>query len=73
MRRTMAAMVSLRPRLLRNSMARTLLLANGRSKMLKKKSQWIPIRKKRSRKSFSPCMRMRVAKIRMQRVMLVSA
>jgi len=75
MRKMMAAIVSPSPSLPRISMARTriLLLARERSKMLKKKSPWTPIRKRRNRKSYSPCMRMQVARIRMQRAMLVSA
>lgn len=75
MKKMMAAIVSLNLSLPRISMARTRipLQARERSKMLKKKSPWTPIRKRRNRKSFSPCMRMQAARIRMQRVMLVSA
>ena len=75
MKKMMVAIVSPSPSLPRISMAKTriLLLAREKSKMLKKKSLWTPIRKRRNRKSFSPCMRMQAARIRMQRVMLVSA
>ena len=68
----MAATANPKPSLRRLSMARarSLLLARGRNKMLKKKSPWTPIRRRRNRKSSSRCMRMQAARIRMQRVML---
>jgi len=71
----MVATANHNPSLPRLSMAkaRTLLLARGRNKMLKKKSPWTPIRRRRNRKSSSRCMRMQAARTRMQRVMLGTA
>ena len=75
MKKMMAAIASPNPSLRRISMARTriLLQARERNKTLKKKNPWTPIRKRRNKKSFSHCMRMQAARIRMQREMLVSA
>jgi hypothetical protein len=71
----MAATANLKPSLHRLSMARarTLLLARGRNKMLKKKSPWTPTRRRRNRKSSSRCTRTQAERIRMQRVMLGTA
>jgi hypothetical protein len=71
----MAAMASPNQSLPRLSMARarTLLLARRRNKMLKKKSPWTPIRRRRNRKSSSRCTRTQAERIRMQRVMLGTA
>lgn len=70
-----AAMASPNPSLPRLSMARarTLLQARGRIKMLKKKSPWTPIRRRRNKKSSSRCTRTQAARTRTQRVMLVTA
>jgi len=70
-----AAMANPNPSLPSLSMAKAkiLLLARERIKMLKKKSPWTPIRRRRNRKSSSRCMRMQAARIRMQRVMLGTA
>ena len=70
-----AAMANPNPSLPRLSMAKAkiLLLARERIKMLKKKSPWTPIRRRRNRKSSSKCMRTQAARIRMQREMLGTA